>query len=368
MIPSDMKFFGFFAVLLLLISCAQKAPNYENLEDVPIVEVSLVYEVAEDEDFFLGQPWSGTADEHGNFYVMDGSAQSIFIFDADGNRVGSIGRQGNGPGEFVRLTKISIDELGKMHAYDSDSRRMSIFEYRDNEWEFVRSFYVQSPPAGFASVIQHLKDDTYFAVFTTFMRSSSEDNVLPPDGVYLFNSEGQITAQPILEVDRMEMIFIQRGDRLMNVVKPYGTRTMLTSDRKGNILKLWSGEAFAERVDTSGATIDRFGMNIPTLKVTEEERVTTIERFKEVATVEVPEYKPVVNEMFVSLEGDVWMKIGNEDDRHWLVISNEGDPKMRINAPEDVDFIYAEGNRVYAILFEAASAAVYEWDFTAAPK
>lgn len=55
----------------------------------------------DDEDLLIGTIASLLTDAAGNVYALDGQLSQIQIFDPDGGHLDTIGRQGEGPGEFV---------------------------------------------------------------------------------------------------------------------------------------------------------------------------------------------------------------------------------------------------------------------------
>jgi hypothetical protein len=73
-------------------------------------------------------------DSEGNIYVLDSGNHRVQKFDKDGQYLLTIGREGEGPGEFVRLTDVFIDKQDTI--YLSDRRRIHIFDtegvYKDS--------------------------------------------------------------------------------------------------------------------------------------------------------------------------------------------------------------------------------------------
>ncbi len=57
--------------------------------------------VKSDSEFFMEDPLSFDFDDAGNYYVLDGGAKVIFTWDKQGRYKGTIGKPGQGPGEFV---------------------------------------------------------------------------------------------------------------------------------------------------------------------------------------------------------------------------------------------------------------------------
>ena len=60
-------------------------------------------------------------------YVTDTMAQSIQIFDLEGNFIFSFGKRGNGEGEFNFPTSLAIDQNGNLYVNDSLNFRVQVF-------------------------------------------------------------------------------------------------------------------------------------------------------------------------------------------------------------------------------------------------
>ncbi len=69
------------------------------------------------------------ADDHGNIYVVDQQAHSILVFNKDGNYLKNIGRKGQGPGEFIYPSELTIIE-DKIVVYSGN--RISYFTLEGN--------------------------------------------------------------------------------------------------------------------------------------------------------------------------------------------------------------------------------------------
>ncbi len=67
-------------------------------------------------------------DRWGRVYVLDGHADEVRVFDADGSYVRTIGRRGQGPGELLGPTGIRIDPSGRLWALDPGNQRYSVFD------------------------------------------------------------------------------------------------------------------------------------------------------------------------------------------------------------------------------------------------
>ncbi len=65
-------------------------------------------------------PWGVAADPGaGRVYVADQSAMVVAVFDTAGAHVGTLGRRGEGPGEFMEPAAITVDEAGVLSVLDA---------------------------------------------------------------------------------------------------------------------------------------------------------------------------------------------------------------------------------------------------------
>jgi len=65
-----------------------------------VFKPEIIYQVPSEEAAVLEDPADVTFDEKGNLYILDSSGKSILVWDPEGRFVKSIGREGDGPGEF----------------------------------------------------------------------------------------------------------------------------------------------------------------------------------------------------------------------------------------------------------------------------
>ena len=66
-------------------------------------------------------------DNLGNIYVLDSRAPKLIKFDSRGNVLFSIGRKGQGPGEFTVPTMMELGKKNSILVYDLGNRRLSYF-------------------------------------------------------------------------------------------------------------------------------------------------------------------------------------------------------------------------------------------------
>ena len=137
--------------LLLLFSCGKSDQPYtiETKDgvkyihnhaplwyDEPKVALEFVQKIGElegeDENYLFYEPFEVVRDSEGNIFVVDGGNRRVQKFNADGQYIFTIGREGQGPGEFsdaiVRNSySINIDSESNIYVNDSGNTRIHVF-------------------------------------------------------------------------------------------------------------------------------------------------------------------------------------------------------------------------------------------------
>ncbi len=106
-------------------------PLYGEIELDLELDLSIGGDVA-DENYNFMLITDVEVDDQGNIYAIDPRQYRIQKFDKDGKYLQTIGRKGEGPGEFMRAYRMTLDARGKL--YVDDFRKIHIFS-EDNTYE-----------------------------------------------------------------------------------------------------------------------------------------------------------------------------------------------------------------------------------------
>ncbi len=95
-------------------------------------EATLVPEVSIGEldgpdEYLFGWIFSIAVDDDRNVYVFDYQAQHVGVFDSAGNHVETLGRPGEGPGEFNRAEAIAMLPDGRLVVRNPGNQRIEVF-------------------------------------------------------------------------------------------------------------------------------------------------------------------------------------------------------------------------------------------------
>jgi hypothetical protein len=123
----------------------------------PKVALELVRKIGdidtEDENLAFNYPSDVAVDRDGNIFILDAGNARIQKFGPDGRFLATIGRKGQGPGEFIMPGDLDIDEDGNLVVSDSAQSRIHVIigEGRDVRALIMkdeRLYGVRALPAG----------------------------------------------------------------------------------------------------------------------------------------------------------------------------------------------------------------------------
>lgn len=97
-------------------------------------------------------------------WLVETAAHCISIFDENGRKKRSIGRRGNGEGEFNYPTSIWIDGKGYVYIVDALNFRIQILDENGN---FLKTFGEQGNATGYFGIPKSVATDSYGNIFIT---------------------------------------------------------------------------------------------------------------------------------------------------------------------------------------------------------
>jgi hypothetical protein len=98
--------------------------------------------------YLFGRVSGLTADDAGRIFVADAQADEIRVFDNDGVFEYSIGRGGQGPGEFIRPCCLSFGPEGRLWVRDTGNYRYQAFTLQEGRRAFDTSMPMRHSAPG----------------------------------------------------------------------------------------------------------------------------------------------------------------------------------------------------------------------------
>lgn len=172
------------AVMALAAGCARKDRAGR---DVPVVELAIVdvfpdVDGAERPDLIwkAGDIESGP---DGRIYVADFGSCQIHVFDPAGRHLGSFGRQGQGPGEFIFPHALAVTP-GRIFVKD----RFNLIKIFGPDWRYLGQFLQAFPITGFEA-----KDDrTLYACRLCPVDPERREEALDEPAILVLDDSGAV--------------------------------------------------------------------------------------------------------------------------------------------------------------------------------
>ncbi len=341
---------GFLVFLLLVsVSCTPKAagPDVETIGDLVFVHnpalplhpdrsVEFVEELGfggdeTDEEAMLYQPSEILVDAQDFIHVSDYRDAVIKVYDQDGEYVRTIGRKGEGPGEFQSLSDMKFLDDGRLLVLDYRARRSSLF---DQAGQFIESHPWRNPHFQILFV-----DDAGYLC---------DENVYGEDPKVLVNkfdfkgneleNWGEFT--PVgFQVKRI-------GDSMLSISTPHTPRSIFAGDpARKRLYHCLNDTYLIEVYEPPGKLvrkIDRPYQPVPFTQEDAEEYYAGIDRrenkqFSDLAReVELPKVKTVAESMLVDNRGNLWVATNELDEsgegprRAWDIFNPDGHYTCRL--------------------------------------
>ena len=286
-------------------------------------EASLVPEVSigdleGPDEYLFGRVGSLAVDEARNVYVFDQQSQEVRVFDAAGGHVETLGRRGEGPGEFARAETIAVLPDGRVLVRDPGNMRVQLFEPDSGgteEWEYNSGNSYRPGAPLYTDVLGR-----------TFLLTSDESRddiviVLGADGAHL-----DTLPEPTMDYERFVVSAqhtTERGTSSVSSVVPFTARFFWAVHRSGRFLTGLSSDYRIDLARDDGVLrIERAYDPVP---VSDAERAyrreSTVRMIRFTAPdwtwdgPAIPDHKPVFTELLTGRDGRIWVKLSTEGER-----------------------------------------------------
>jgi hypothetical protein len=299
-------------------------------------------------------------DPRGNIYVADRWA--IRVFAPDGGLLRSIGRQGQGPGEFDALTSVEVMPGDSIYAFDAGTSRVTVFEPR--AWrpaytvrlgreQMFSPFEVHRVREGRSLVAR------FEAAYSEFDERAKKGRRLSV--IRLLNADGSLSRDSVLSVPERENLVLHDPEGVS--VNPFGRGMSFAMASRDRLVAAWSDSLRFDVYSVDGRHLQtvRPEWSPPRRRITAAERDSVV---ADLANELVPEASirraveehgattwPLVQGMIVDDQDRVWMGItgGRGEPHHWTAFDMRGARVAQVDLPVTARLRLVRGSTAYAV-------------------
>ncbi|MCX6564007.1 MAG: NHL repeat-containing protein [Candidatus Aminicenantes bacterium] len=246
---------------------------------VKLIEEIRVSDRALPEGIVFQSPGGVAVDDKGRVYVADFDAHHLKVFGADGKFLRTIGRKGQGPGDFQGPASVEIGG-GRIYIWESTNRRISVF---DAEGKFIAS--TPFNPGAFGAFIRMraLPDDRLVVYYERGLAEGSMTSV--PDGqdrvVELLSAE----AKPMRtlyerKVRSSRLAWVAELSRYVRVPFPYHPAVAMDVTPAGLVAVGLNDKNGFEVLDPDQGRLAAFSRPYQPVRLTEKDKQDHFGRFR----------------------------------------------------------------------------------------
>lgn len=215
--------------------------------DSPKVGIELVRTIGEleakNENVAFNLPSDIALDKDGNIYILDSGNHRIQKFSPDGVYLATLGRKGQGPGEFVYPESIDIDGSGFIYVSDPNNQKIQVLTPEGKESRTIRMIDEQP------GIVRLAGPDRMVMAGGSRMMMFSGDEEKPkelPKLVKALDAKGVVQEEFGEPRDYRDMLLNRAGN---------GVR--FTLDEKDNVYLAFSNQNRIEKFSPDGAPLWR---------------------------------------------------------------------------------------------------------------
>lgn len=298
-------------------------------------------------------------DSSGRIYFADGrligGKQTIQIYNPYGTFIGTIGREGRGPGEFESIENIKI-RSGYLYAYDKIQKRITIFSLKSQEP--VHTILLSQDNR---ANIKEISNSTpspqhYFVQNDTSLLVGFRDPLLAgsPETeryirYYQVNTRGQITSGEIFRQNYVNFHASPNPpppsppslNQLLSL--PFTRNALIAVSRKGYIYSAWTGKFLIKAYSPSGDYQHAIYCSYPNSILDEGDQDKLLKQYhkmggafeRKARETEIPQTWPILDRMLLDGHGRLWVStIVNDNDHYrWWVFTPKGNLLARFKWP-----------------------------------
>ena len=247
--------------------------------------------------------------EDRSVYVLDQMNRVLQVFNEDGTHLRTIGREGNGPGEFTNPVAITWDPDGRLWVVDPGSSRYTVFSA---EGELITTYrrpaegVVGDWPGGFSP------DGRLYDVTFEFTPAGPAELLVEYDVTGEEVTPLRHIELPDLEPTTFDVV--NRPGQIAVEEVPFASQPIWRVGPDGHLWYARTGEPWVYRRSLEDGSEQRFGREFDAPPVSDVEREQAVEglaRFLEMAgdvdLSVIPERKPHLRGFFVDDKHNLWI-------------------------------------------------------------
>lgn len=350
-----------FLFSLLLAACGdpEDAPS---LGDWTIETASLRtdLQVSETENYFFGSIRDLDVTSKGRMVVLDGEATHLKVLRPHGSLLDTLGRAGQGPGEFQSPNTVEVARGDSVYVFDAEPNRLTVFTPPFSP-SLARSVTIcrdQGPRGtdawGSLGTVRVL-GDTLAARFHPYY-AREEGYRYPAPATWRLLSETGVLGDTLLHERRKHISISFEGQGVGVEALPFDRLTLEATGPDGRLYHGWTDSLQVHATALDGTTEVIAHVPTPPVPVTAADRdsaLSPIERtdIRQQFADAIPQTKPAFTDLVVADNGRLWVRrptqTAEADTVSWWILAPDSKTIHQVRLPRDVELEVVQNGQAY---------------------
>jgi hypothetical protein len=304
-------------------------------------------------------------DSRGNIYVGDWNNPEVTVLAADGTLSRTIGRKGEGPGEFQNVKSLHVLAGDSLLVFDGSIHRVTVFApYRDRP---VQTTTLGTHLAVFPTSVAPVRNTPWVVAdykpsYTTDDRKSSEKH--RNEVLWILDRAGRPVRDSVLTFPASEALVYRSLGRLSVRRHPFGRGGTWKLSGRNRLYYAWTGRPSVEVRSLQGPllrTITASHDPVPVRRSQVDSVAGALsKRFRKPLEKSVPDTWPAVIDIVVDEGEQVWMGLKPAPGQlaEWAVFRSSGEYAGSVRLPANVTLEVVRGGRAYGIEVDRSDVPV----------
>ncbi len=310
--------------------------------------VEAVVEATTGDDAILSYVWDLGMDSRGHVYVVDFQEPGVIELNADLGYVRTIGREGEGPGEFKRAASVQFLPGDSVLVWDSQLQRLTVFPPGSGEAFSVHSLGTQE---GSGTTWKLPGSAGYLALSSTAYRADGSDQGETRTAVlrHVREEDGRVVDDVIFSYPAAEMLVLRAEGAVSVSGHPFGRQTFVGILGDGRIVHASSDALEVKVIDLTGDVQTAFSYPTTYLAVSRRDLAAAADGlgrdFGRALREGAPYVWPSLTGLVVDDQDRVWIGIRDVDRSRWewAAFLPDGTHQLSVELPAEFE-VYAIGS------------------------
>ena len=291
----------------------------------------------------------------GTVYVADGGDGGVIALSPTGAVLRSIGRQGDGPGEYRAVTTLQLLRGDSVLVYDRVHSRITIFPPDSGAPVWTQHLSLPGAPAPYWAVRTE-EGDAIVAAYRRPSRPDEDPTVAASarDVLRVFDSGGHLIRDSLLLLNPRQALVVRSPGNISRIDHPIGRRSILRV-AGGKLFSVWTDSAAVEVHTLDGRREGRFAVHVPAVPVTSTEMDSVLSGLRPVFhsafRESAPETWPPVRGLVADDASRIWLGLATRlgSPGEWAAFDSSGAYLGSITLPWNAELKAVRDDHAYAV-------------------